>query len=279
MGYQVKWVEDNLGITRKALRVYEKKGLIPENQNSQYREYDDEDLDRIWAIKIMQGMGYSLNELVNIKEHAADSDFDFLASITQKVAELEEKKAEIERHIGYAKMIQLSGRFPLRPKELGSVTVHEFQQNSLNEWTVNDNAVATPMYHFVEQILDQPMEEWGETELENLLKLMLELSVHKEEMESLMELHVLLKGIISRMHQGISSPEVQLLVNLFYEKVSVQNGAGEISPEQFGRLFSSSYKEGLVGQMNRQKYGASECDFLADAMAFFGGYQSYEEIP
>lgn len=29
MGYQVKWVEEHLGVTRKALRIYEEKGLMP----------------------------------------------------------------------------------------------------------------------------------------------------------------------------------------------------------------------------------------------------------
>ena len=32
MGYQVKWVEDNLGVTRKALRNFEKLGLMPPNE-------------------------------------------------------------------------------------------------------------------------------------------------------------------------------------------------------------------------------------------------------
>lgn len=30
-GYKVKWVEDNLGVTRKALRGFEKAGLMPKN--------------------------------------------------------------------------------------------------------------------------------------------------------------------------------------------------------------------------------------------------------
>lgn len=36
LGYKVKWVEDNLGVTRKALRVFEKAGLMPENKGGQY---------------------------------------------------------------------------------------------------------------------------------------------------------------------------------------------------------------------------------------------------
>ena len=54
LGYKVKWVEDNLGVTRKALRVFEKANLMPENKDGQYRDYDDDDIDRIWTIRVLQ---------------------------------------------------------------------------------------------------------------------------------------------------------------------------------------------------------------------------------
>ena len=31
MGYKVKWVEEHLGVSRKALRGFEKAGLMPKN--------------------------------------------------------------------------------------------------------------------------------------------------------------------------------------------------------------------------------------------------------
>ena len=106
MGYKVKWVEDNLGVTRKALRVFEKAGLMPENKGGQYRDYDDDDIDRIWTIRVLQGMGYSIKEICNM---VSDDEFDFDTSISQKVEQLEEKKVELERHLGYAKTIKLIG--------------------------------------------------------------------------------------------------------------------------------------------------------------------------
>ena len=39
MGYSVKWVEKNMGITRRTLRYYEEKGLFPKNQKGEYRNY------------------------------------------------------------------------------------------------------------------------------------------------------------------------------------------------------------------------------------------------
>lgn len=57
-------------------------------------------------------MGYTLNEIVDIVSAASNETFDFQKSISQKVISLEAKKSEAERHLGYAKMIQLTGRFP-----------------------------------------------------------------------------------------------------------------------------------------------------------------------
>ena len=139
MGYQVKWVEEHLGVTRKALRIYEEKGLMPKNEGGQYRSYNDDDIDRIWAIKVLQGMGYSLNEIVDFVSAANSENFDFLESISQKAISLETQKAEVERHLGYAKMIQLTGRFPSRPKEMGSVTFDAFHEKALDGWNVHSD--------------------------------------------------------------------------------------------------------------------------------------------
>lgn len=97
MGYKVKWVEDNLGVTRKALRGFEEAGLMLKNQGRQYRDYDEDDIDRIWTIRVLQGMGYKLKEIVNMVN---DENFDFDDSIAQKIEELEKEKMKIETHLG-----------------------------------------------------------------------------------------------------------------------------------------------------------------------------------
>ena len=42
--YTVKWIIDNLGISRKTLRYYEKKGLLKDSRNiiNNYREYNED---------------------------------------------------------------------------------------------------------------------------------------------------------------------------------------------------------------------------------------------
>lgn len=57
MGYSVKWVNENLGITRDMLRYYEKEGLLSkedtQNKANKYRNYSDEDIEKIWGIKLL----------------------------------------------------------------------------------------------------------------------------------------------------------------------------------------------------------------------------------
>lgn len=117
MGYKVKWVEDHLGISRKALRNYERLGLMPPNKGGKYRDYSDEDIDRIWSIKLLQGVGYSLAE---IRELMDNPEADFYKSISEKVVELERKRDDITNFIEFAKTIKLTGRVPTT-KEVGSI--------------------------------------------------------------------------------------------------------------------------------------------------------------
>ena len=276
MGYQVKWVEEHLGVTRKALRLYESKGLLPKNEGGQYRNYDDEDIERIWTIKVLQGMGYTLSEIAELTQGDDEAEFDFQGSITQKVKDLEEKKSEVERHLGYAKMIQFNGRFPSRPKEMGSLTFDAFQEQSLDGWNIQADPRMESAVGLME-LMDLPAEQWGETEMGELLKSLVDFGMHQAELEASIGIHTLIKAIIARSDQGADSPEVQLLVKILYEQIPEFDPETDMPKRQFGRLFSSSFMEGQVGLINQQKYGVEGCAFLADAIAMFGGYKNYAD--
>lgn len=85
MGYSVKWIVDNLGITRDMLRYYEKEKLIPRRESSNptnnYREYSDEDIERIWGIKLLISIGFTAKEIYALMN---DPDFDFGTAMTKK---------------------------------------------------------------------------------------------------------------------------------------------------------------------------------------------------
>ena len=83
MGYTVKWVEEHLGITRKALRNYEKKKLMQadasRNPINNYREYTDEDIERLWAIKVLQGIGFTVSEIKDLSDKPESPDDTWLS--------------------------------------------------------------------------------------------------------------------------------------------------------------------------------------------------------
>lgn len=272
MGYQVKWVQDNLGVSRKALRVFEEEGLMPKNENRKYREYSEDDIDRIWTIRVFQGMGYSLKEIAAIEQ---SERFDFLQSISEKIATLEAKKEEVERYLGYAQMIKLTGRVPSRPREMGAVKFSDFQENALEGWNVKNVPGGNEAKDTLDTLLNLPEDQWNETEIGKMLLFFAEFKEQLENPERLFSIEVLPRAIIKRASLGANHPEVQLLVKLLYETLCEEQS--DITPRQYGRIGSSGYMEGDIGLLQQKKYGTEGCAFLADAIAVFGGFIDYED--
>lgn len=272
MGYRVKWVEENLGVSRKALRIFEEKGLMPKN-NGKYRDYSDEDIDRIWTIRVLQGMGFTLSE---IEKLANDKNFDFEASLEKKVKELQEKKEKAERHLGYAKTIKLTGRFPSRPKEMGSVKFEDFYEKVLNEWNFNGDKESSFFQEIADKYLALSPDEFEESDIGKTIYLLEKIQNYPE---VFMNTYVLPKEIVKRKNLGASHPEVQLLVKMMYEnKTEILSEFSDMTINQFVRFESSSYKAGDIARLNEQNFGIEGCSFIADAIAVFGGYQCYDEV-
>lgn len=276
MGYKVKWVEDNLGVSRKALRNFEKVGLMPANKDGGYRDYSDEDIDRIWTIRLFQGMGYSLKELISLAESDA---FDFDTSLEKKIKELEEKKAEIERHLGYAQNIKLTGRLPSRPKKMGSITFGEFYEKSLNQWNVNIDPEAKKYKDLADLFLNTPEDDLEDTDIGRLLSFLMDLQKQIANLDSFFIEKVIPQEILKRKDKGPADVEVQLLIKMLYEN-RIRNipELAEMTQNQFARFESSSYISGDVARMHEREYGKDGCLFIADAIAIFGGYRCYDEV-
>lgn len=273
MGYKVKWGEENLGVSRKALRNFEKHGLMPANEGGAYRDYSDEDIERIWAIRLFQGMGYTLKELVKLSE---SDDFDFDASLEKKIQELENEKAKIEKHLGYAQHIKLTGRFPSRPKNMGTITFEEFQEKSLNQWNVNSDPEAKKYQKIANLILNTPEDELKDTDIGRLFEFLIELQEQISDMDLLFIEKVIPNEIIKRIENGPEDEEVQLLVKMMYEnRIS---SISDMAKSQFVRFESSSYISGDIARMHEKEYGKDGCRFIADAIAVFGGYSCYDEV-
>lgn len=282
MKYTVKWLLDNLGITRKTIRNYEAKGLLsPEasrNPFNNYREYDDDDIDRIWSIKILQGVGYSLSE---IRELMDNPESDFYQSISEKVVELERKRDDISRFIEFAKTIKLTGRVPTT-KEIGSIKYSEFMEYSRENWNFYVEPKAVSYLKAMESL--QETKECGLTEDDiDRLEALAELMGDYQEMQRTCTINAYYQ-ILARMQSfDFCSESVQMVVEQLYRFLSESDIAKEIG-EKYTPVFFAKYtapfflKGSDMGEINIAAYGYEGAAFIAKAIAFFGGFKSLDDL-
>lgn len=277
MKYTVNWVEKNLGVSRKTLRIYEDKGLMDkttfQNPENKYREYSDEDIERIWCYRLLQGVGYSLNEIFEMNH---DEDFDFQTSLSEKIKDLERKKSETEQYIGFAKALKLTGSFPL-PKKMGSIRFEEFIKYAREYWNVNTDPQMSTMHSLVETILNKTESELTEADLQQA-----ETALEGFDVDDFLIIHEYYIELVERKELGASDPVVQTFVNLIYRYYCEHLFPAEIiegmTPQKFARYIARSFTVGDISVMQEKNYGKDGCKFIAEALAHFGGYSSVNEM-
>lgn len=62
---KINQVESQVGITKRNIRFYEKEGLLSPDRDSGngYREYTQEDVERLKRIKLFRKIGFPLEEI------------------------------------------------------------------------------------------------------------------------------------------------------------------------------------------------------------------------
>lgn len=87
------------GVTVDTLRFYERQGIIarPRRLVSGYRNYSDEDIDRLQFVKDAKGLGFSLREIRELLSMGVRSTHE-CGPLTRKAeSKLEEMTTEIAR--------------------------------------------------------------------------------------------------------------------------------------------------------------------------------------
>lgn len=107
MKYKVKWIEDHMSITRNMIRRYEKKGVISKNENGKDREFDENDLNQLWNIRVMVSLGFSLDD---VKEILSGSN---LRKVSEKrLRALNEKYRDLQGKINFLNVVKTTGEIP-----------------------------------------------------------------------------------------------------------------------------------------------------------------------
>lgn len=93
---------ERVGVNPKTIRYYEAIGLlpVPERLPSGYREYGDEDVDRMRFIRTAQRLGLSLSEIAEILRfrERGERPCDYVVGVLERqVADLDRRIAEMDQ--------------------------------------------------------------------------------------------------------------------------------------------------------------------------------------
>lgn len=90
------------GVTRDALRYYERRGLLPHARRTSggFREYDASAVDRLRFVKAAQAHGLTLAEIHDLVNHRADAGRARCRHVrdllSRKIAQLDERRRELD---------------------------------------------------------------------------------------------------------------------------------------------------------------------------------------
>lgn len=277
MGYSVKWVDEHLGITRDMLRYYEKEKLLPvaetRNPTNKYRDYSEEDIERIWGIKLLIGIGFSVKE---IREFGSNPDFSFYEIMTDKVEQLEKRRDEILTYLDFAKTIQMTGRVPNTAK-VGIVKFDDFIEHSRQNWNFFNDPQGRCFMEVANTILNKSSEEWDVSDVKCIIDIYG--NIDPDEMVYTQTIGGYYRVIADMKPLEYSCDTVQTVVKCLYEYIltGIEPGFKEkFTPLYFADRQASSFVDSGFAAMNERNYGKDGCLFIANALAYFGGYDIEE---
>lgn len=273
MGYSVKWVVEHLGITRDMLRYYEKEKLLPvdetRNPTNKYRDYSEEDIERIWGIKLLIGIGFSAKE---IRTFGSDPNFSFYEAMTDKVEQLERRRDEILTYLGFAKTIQMTGRIP-NTTSVGVMKFDDFLEHSRQNWNAFNDPQGKRFMEAANTILDKPSDEWNDSDLKRIIDIYGD--IDPEQMVYIQTISGYYRVIADMKPLGYSCDAVQMVVKCFYEYMLTgiePEFKEKFTPLYFADRQVSSFIDSGFAALNERNYGKEGCLFIAQAIATFGGY-------
>lgn len=290
MGYQKHWIEENMGITRKAIDIYEKHGFIHPAKNlnnGKYREFSEDDLEQIWHIKFFVELGFSLEE---IKDMLSNSDFDFHKLMEEKIEKMEAEKNRLEQLIGLAKFIKVTGLFPSVPKEMGTIRFEDFLKYSCESLNVDADSQLIIIYEMLQYVISKPNTEWNDDDLQQFFEKMhakTEADWNKEDIssikklfeeidiESMFVLHSYWKELASLSHYEASHPDVQAVVKKMYdfEKNSLFcEHFDTMTPQWYAQHVPNYFTGSDMAVLNEKILGRENCEFIVRAIKYFGNH-------
>ena len=124
---KISELADFFGTTPKALRLYEKKGIIIPSKVDPltgYRYYSVDQVKKLNVLVELQELGFSLNEIKKIMKGGLKSQ-GFLDSLYSKKVEWDQKKNELQKKIDAIETIEQNLSRKIGSTEITAMTEEE----------------------------------------------------------------------------------------------------------------------------------------------------------
>ena len=109
--YSTKEVMEQTGLTKDALRYYEKKRIITDIKRDQngYRQYSQSNIDWLLMIKHLKKLGISSQDLVDVEKTDMTDRLEYMIEyqkeVQQRIVELQDVERQLGEKIAYLKDI------------------------------------------------------------------------------------------------------------------------------------------------------------------------------
>ncbi|MED4016301.1 Hg(II)-responsive transcriptional regulator [Sutcliffiella cohnii] len=102
MAYRISELAKKCEVNKETIRYYERKGLLsePPRTVAGYRIYTDESVNRLYFIKRMQELGFSLGEidkLLGVVDKDNERCIDMYEFVIEKIEEVQQKISDLKR--------------------------------------------------------------------------------------------------------------------------------------------------------------------------------------
>jgi len=102
MNYRISGLAEKCGVNKETIRYYERKGLLsePSRTKAGYRMYSDDSVNRLYFIKRMQELGFSLGEidkLLGVVDKDNERCMDMYEFVVEKIDEVQQKISDLKR--------------------------------------------------------------------------------------------------------------------------------------------------------------------------------------
>lgn len=266
---QMRWVIENLGISRETIKYFDQQGLISPHRNpsaNNRRVFDDDDLEQLWTVKLLREIGFSSKEILAMQR----GETDFISSVASKVEQLDLEIENKRIALTFAKTIKFTGQVPAL-RNIGDMTFQDFIEYSRNNWNFAEDEnlpVIQDSLEMFDSLNDGNIECMSEESLDRIARFfekfgpMDEMAIQGIRVDTLTNVLLSMRGI------DPSSDAVQIVVSEIISAIKT-NLPVEATEEQIARTMTWSWGDCDIGYRNRRRYGEEACDYVLACLESF----------